>query len=330
MAGRPHAGGASYTEFDYGKDDPIESEFIWRGGTSSSAHDDFRYTINHPGEPIHTPRRRGSSMGRALVVCLALSAGGWGALQTEELWRPWVSAQLSDLWAAVDRASQSGGQQEKLQAQAPTDLNPQQPAEPIATRELADAPSVAAGTAVGTPGGSETNSSTPADHGGQAAAASASDTSQKDPGSVTQADSSANSGDVSSGEVTPLPPPKVDPADPYQKRALAVGLHPELSRALLSRMSDADYRNAGVAIKKAVAEVGDSDKFVWPRQREPKLALFKVHFVAGAPPDCRRYVVVVTKDGWSTTAQPMERCGVKRPRHSARAISVPSESERGL
>jgi hypothetical protein len=40
--------------------------------------------------------------------------------------------------------------------------------------------------------------------------------------------------------------------------------------------------------------------------------LFQVRFVAGAAPGCRRYVVTVTKDGWLTTALPMEKCGPKR------------------
>ena len=58
-------------------------------------------------------------------------------------------------------------------------------------------------------------------------------------------------------------------------------------------------------------ESPDDAVFVWPKQRKPELALFQVHFVPGAAPDCRRYVVTVTKDAWSTTALPMERCGVK-------------------
>jgi hypothetical protein len=107
----------------------------------------------------------------------------------------------------------------------------------------------------------------------------------------------------------PLPPANPDPKDPYQVRAAAAGLHPGLSRVLLTRMSDADYRNAGIAIQKALAEASDDEVFVWPRQRKPELALFKVHFVPGAAGACRRYVVSVTKDGWLTTALPMEKCG---------------------
>jgi hypothetical protein len=92
-------------------------------------------------------------------------------------------------------------------------------------------------------------------------------------------------------------------------RAEAVGLHPDLSRVLLARLSPTDYRNAGIAIQTAVAETPDSAVFVWPRQRKPELALFQVRFVPGAAPGCRRYVVTVTKDGWLTTALPMEKCG---------------------
>lgn len=110
-------------------------------------------------------------------------------------------------------------------------------------------------------------------------------------------------------EAQPLPPMRIDPADPYQRRAVAVGLHPDLSRVLLARLTSADYRNAGYAVDTAVAKTADEGSFVWPRQRKPEQALFRVHFVPGAAHGCRRYVVTVVKDGWTTTALPMERCG---------------------
>ena len=53
------------------------------------------------------------------------------------------------------------------------------------------------------------------------------------------------------------------------------------------------------------------------RQRKAEEALFKVRFVPGAPAGCRRYVVTVTKDGWLTTALPMEKCG-PQPRQARR------------
>lgn len=102
------------------------------------------------------------------------------------------------------------------------------------------------------------------------------------------------------------------PRDAMQARAEAVGLHPDLSRAVLARFSPADFRNARVAIQTAIKKTPDNDTFIWPRHREPGRALFKVRFVAGAPADCRRYVVSVTMSGWTTTALPMERCGVRQ------------------
>jgi hypothetical protein len=109
------------------------------------------------------------------------------------------------------------------------------------------------------------------------------------------------------------PDTMADPADPYQMRAEAVGLHPGLSRVLLTRLSLTDYRNAGIAIRTAVAETPDSGVFAWPRQREPELALFQVRFVRGSASGCRRYVVTITKDRWLTTALPMEKCGPQPP-----------------
>lgn len=105
--------------------------------------------------------------------------------------------------------------------------------------------------------------------------------------------------------------------DPLRKRAEAVGLHPDISRSLLERLSATDFKNAGVAITKALAQTGDDGALVFPEKREAGVALFRIHFVTGAGPDCRRYVVTVAKDGWLTTALPMERCGVKQRRASA-------------
>lgn len=121
----------------------------------------------------------------------------------------------------------------------------------------------------------------------------------------------------------PLPPPATPPSDPYRIRAEAVGLHPDLSRVLLDRLSETDYRNAGVAIRTALAETPDSGEYVWPRQRKPELALFRVRFVQGAAPTCRRYVVTITKDGWLTTALPMEKCGAALAGRNAKKLASP-------
>jgi hypothetical protein len=166
-----------------------------------------------------------------------------------------------------------------------------------------------------------TASMAPPDHAGAAEPASQFDTASLQPPSdsaaadasmpppaqplTTVATAPADKGFAAS----PLPPPASDPADPYKARAVAVGLHPDLSRALLSRLSPTDYSNARIAIETALAKTPDSGTYVWPRQRRPELAHFEVRFVPGAAAGCRRYVVTVTKDRWSTTAAPMETCG---------------------
>lgn len=115
----------------------------------------------------------------------------------------------------------------------------------------------------------------------------------------------------------PEPLPEVVATEPYQRRAVAAGLHPELSRALLEKLTTADYRNASQAIRTALAETPDSEVYTWPQQPKRGLAVFQVRFVEGAPADCRRYVVAIGKDGWSTTALPMEKCGIKPKRSAA-------------
>jgi len=124
-----------------------------------------------------------------------------------------------------------------------------------------------------------------------------------DPGSV--------SSDKKSGSADAYSAPRATLNDPYAKHAEAVGLHPDLSRVLLSRLTAADYRNAAFAIDKALKTVPDDKEFEWPVSKKNGSAIFNVHFVAGGGRDCRRYVVTVTKDRWSTTALPMERCGIK-------------------
>ncbi len=99
-------------------------------------------------------------------------------------------------------------------------------------------------------------------------------------------------------------------ADPNQARAAAVGLSPDLSSVLLARLSEGDYRNAGVAIRKALAETPDDTVLYWPQTVKRGVAQFQIHFVPGAEPNCRRYVVTIAKDGWATTSLPMDKCGV--------------------
>jgi hypothetical protein len=106
------------------------------------------------------------------------------------------------------------------------------------------------------------------------------------------------------------PPPVDDPAiAPQRKKAAAAGLGPDLPNVLLSRLSKVDFQNAAYAIKTALAKTADDAKFSWPLAPSREQALFEVRFVTGAASGCRRYVVTVTKDRWSSNTSAVEKCG---------------------
>lgn len=98
-------------------------------------------------------------------------------------------------------------------------------------------------------------------------------------------------------------------ASPKRKRAIAAGLGPDLPNVLLTRLTKADLDNAAYAIKTALAKTADDASFAWPASPSKQQALFEVRFVTGASPGCRRYVVTVTKDRWTSTSAALERCG---------------------
>ena len=102
------------------------------------------------------------------------------------------------------------------------------------------------------------------------------------------------------------------PSDPLRLRAEAAGLNPELSRALLERLTEADFQNAGAAVAKALSQTPDDGVLVWPLRAKPSAAVFEVRFVPGAPEGCRRYIVGILKDRWTTTAMPVDKCGIAR------------------
>jgi hypothetical protein len=109
-----------------------------------------------------------------------------------------------------------------------------------------------------------------------------------------------------------------EPAEKKERRAQAAsaGLSPDLPNVLLSRLSKEDFKNASYAIKTAIAKTPDDAKFIWPLAPSASQAKFEVHFVTGAESGCRRYVVTVTKDRWSSTAAALEKCGVSMARAS--------------
>lgn len=105
-----------------------------------------------------------------------------------------------------------------------------------------------------------------------------------------------------------------EPADeppnksPKRAHAIAAGLGPDLPNVLLTRFSEGDLKNAGYAIKTALAKTPDDGSFSWPPKPSREQALFEVRFVAGASHGCRRYIVTVTKDRWSSTSAALEKC----------------------
>ncbi|CAN1722998.1 conserved protein of unknown function [Hyphomicrobium sp. 1Nfss2.1] len=234
------------------------------------------------GEPIYPPRKRGSSMLSASLVLLVLFGGGWAVVNAPGDWLAQVGERAALLMHMLD-GRQSGMAEANLAATAP------------------------AGTAASPP---------PAESGAapmvptiEPHATIAVDAPVPPDAAPVETASIDEAAPEEEGDPQPLPPPQVDPKDPYQRRAMAAGLHPDLSRALLARLTAADYRNAAYAIDTAIAKTANGAEFVWPRQRKPEQALFRVHFVKGAAVQgCRRYVVTVSKDGWLTTALPMERC----------------------
>jgi hypothetical protein len=225
-----------------------------------------------------------------------LGIAGWGMLQTSAVWRPWLDTGVAIVSAEIER------RQAAAVTTTATAITPPPAAAPLEPLSMAKDVAEVAGTALNPPG------TEPVAQPGRSEA-TADPTAQPDAVEIAPQTVAPN----------PLPAPQVDQGDPYQKRAAAIGLHPQLSRALLSSLSDTDYSNAATAIRKALAEASDSDKFVWPRQSNTKRAIFQVHFVAGDRDDCRRYIVTILKNGWTTTAPPMEKCGITPLKRNAQA-----------
>lgn len=290
-----------------------------RGGSTMATSNRYSTSNSYPGGEFDRyvdteltagdrigglPPRRSRGRQMITVMLLMTGVGSWAYLGDASQLRAWLPADIASLLGAnshnparsTDAEASAGRAAEaevkpdatvKFVEPAPSAMATQQPAQEAATAPVAIVASAPAAEAEGA---------------SQEPQASAEEMPER------------------------LPPPVVDQSDPYQRRATAVGLHPELSRALLEKLTEADYRNAGVAIKTALAETPDSEVLVWPRERKAGLALFQVRFVPGAPSDCRRYVVAIVKDGWLTTALPMERCDIKPVRSAARVNSVPEKA----
>ena len=253
--------------------------------------DQFVYGEMSPGDRIGRPltKTRRKAFLRGCTLLLILIGGGW-ALQQEP--PPWAKTLVSDATAMIASLTRPSPTIEPAIAAAAAPVLPAIVDAPMKTTALDASSAPREATA------SAKNAASPEGRASTAGAA-AEKIDELQPATKNAADIPG----------APLKPPVVDPADPYQVKASAVGLHSDLSRVLLAKLSATDYRNAGIAIKTAITETPDDGAYIWPKQRKPELALFKVHFVPGAPVQCRRYVVSIIKDGWLTTALPMEKCG---------------------
>ncbi len=245
--------------------------------------DDFEREEFFAGERICPPRPRRGAIFKLFVFTFILGSlgGGWVLLKDPPAWLEQISADVAALGAALDTKSAQAPQPEVAAAEAAAAI-PQ----PVEESVVPDAPAVEAGEPVP---GTENAAETPE---------VGSEGTEQNPTEGT-------------------PAPKLERTDPYEKKAEAVGLNPNVSRMLLKKMSADDYRNAGVAIKTALAETPDDAVFTYPRERKAGVAHFQVHFVQGAAENCRRYVVTISQERWETTSLPMEKCGVSPPKRSA-------------
>ena len=233
-------------------------------------------------------RRSGATSLSLIAIALAGIGGGWAMFGDPSTWPDRV-AQFMEAAKGAPPAAPPAATASKLAAP-----EPERTAEPIATSSISK-PAEASGTpqvAIAEPPAAK-----PAE--------------PEAPPAKEEKDAAA------APPEEPQKLPEVVATEPWQKRAVAAGLHPELSRALLDRLSTVDYRNASYAVRTALAETPDSQVFSWPRESKRGLAVFQVKFVEGAPAGCRRYVVTISREGWSTTALPMEKCGIKQRQSAA-------------
>ena len=273
----------------------IYSEF---SDTEFNEVDEFERDEFFAGERVcpPRPRRRGLTKLVSWLVIVGSIYGAWSLWRDRPAWLETAAADAFALWSALNPKDA-----QPLQPETAANAPPANPPEQAVTEtEIADAPGAEAGTAFET----------------VTTAAVDSEAAPAEGAAVENAQLETADGDAATPAVAA---PRAAPPrqDRLEKQAEAVGLNPDLSKSLLKRLTEADFRNAAIAIKTALAETAETAIFTWPAKPKPNLALFEVRFVPGAADNCRRYVVTVTKDRWSTTAPPMEKCGVSTPAASS-------------
>lgn len=244
------------------------------------------------GQAIDRPR---SKRARRVLILMGLAGGAAATYADPSIW--------PRLWSVT--APVAGALVEALREAPRATAQPSQPTEPaqaVAAEKSIDRPVPSVSPARATPA-DDAASPAPA---APALPALAPTLPEKSASKTTkQAEAVKPAGEAYAA-------PKAMAPDPLTRRAEAAGLHPDLSPALLQRLSDADFKTATAAIAIALKETGDTETLVWPQKAAKGAARFRVSFVHGAPDGCRRYVVEIAKDGWQTTALPIETCGVRK------------------
>jgi hypothetical protein len=243
------------------------------------------------GEQVCPPSRNvcpRNSWGSAFLVLMILGVGGAGIAKLPDTWRASIIERAADVIQLAFAPSEQHPPPAQVAAAMP---------EPLPQHDVLPAAGAEAGTLV-----------------------------SEQPSDVKSEDSVSAQEDPAGNAVPePLDPPVADPAEPLQKRALAAGLHPDLSRAVLARFSETDWSNAAHAVRTALVSSRDA-QVTWPKAATRDRAQFEVRFVRAASAACRRYVVSVILDRWSATASAMELCGDALPKREAGPSST---SKRG-
>jgi len=180
-------------------------------------YDDQAYELGEflPGERIgRPPPRAGRKIVLRGIFLLAAAGGVWAFMTGQVAWPAWLPTDISAMLSALERRPGP------LAAPAP------RAAEPLPRIETVPEKNLAAVEAPSWP--------RPAPYSKDAASTEAK-TAPLTTGALPPA--ARPSDDAPDG---PLRPAIADPSDPYQVRAAAVGLHPDLSRALLARLTPAD------------------------------------------------------------------------------------------
>lgn len=186
----------------------------------------------YTGERICPPRAatRGIAILRVGIVLLTTLGGGWALLGNPGAWQSWLPAKIATTSPSMDSRAPVSVESDSSAGDSTVPSRITEPTTKLDARDLPSSHLPASASATGdSPSATVKSAALP-------------------PTTI------AITPPAEERLAPPLRPPSAGHADPYQKRAAAVGLDPEISRVLLERLSPTDYRNAAIAIQTAVAK----------------------------------------------------------------------------